>query len=153
MTYMTVVEGNNADNTMSEHKKEAIKMKAQYLAQAYQIAIEEMPFKTWNDCCKEAINCLATVLQNLMSTLKDFEAQETMLQLKAMEMGISMNCTPKCHCKHAGEGIKYAWACTKIHYQQQPLKDKRGKENFCQTVRKCFSREVVTTEQVRLFLQ
>jgi hypothetical protein len=29
-------------------------MKARYLAQAYQIAIEEM--KIWNDCCRKAIN-------------------------------------------------------------------------------------------------
>ena len=36
-------------------------MKARYLAQAYQIAIEEMPFKTWNDCCWEAINRFAAV--------------------------------------------------------------------------------------------
>jgi hypothetical protein len=36
-------------------------MKARYLAQAYQIAIEEMSFKTWNDCCREAINQLAAV--------------------------------------------------------------------------------------------
>jgi hypothetical protein len=33
------------------------------------------------------------------------------------------------------------------------LKDKRGKENFHQTVRKCFSRQVITTERVRLFSQ
>jgi len=28
-----------------------------------------------------------------------------MLQLKAMEMGVSMDRTPKCHCELAGEGI------------------------------------------------
>ena len=47
---------------MSEHKKEGIQMKARYLAQAYRIAIEEMLFKTWNDCCREAIKRLAAVL-------------------------------------------------------------------------------------------
>jgi hypothetical protein len=37
-------------------------MKARYLAQAYRIAVEdEMPFKTWFECCLEAIDCLATV--------------------------------------------------------------------------------------------
>ena len=35
----------------------------------------------------------------------------------------------------------------------QPLQHKRGKENFRRTVRKCFSREVITTERVRLFSQ
>ena len=84
-----------------------------------------------------------TSLRYLMSNLKDFEAQETMLQLKGMEMGISMDRTPKCHCKLAGEGIEYAWGCAKNHYRRQPLKDKRGKDNFRRTVRTCFSREVI----------
>jgi hypothetical protein len=61
LSYKTIVEGNDPDNTMSEHKKESIQMKARYLAQAYRIAIEEMPFKTWNDCCWEAINRFAAV--------------------------------------------------------------------------------------------
>ena len=42
--------------------------------------------------------------------------------------------TPKCHCELAGEGIEYAWGCAKNHYHQQPLKHKKGKENFRQTV-------------------
>ena len=43
--------------------------------------------------------------------------------------------------------------CVKNQYRRQPLKHKRGKENFRRTVRKCFSREVITTERVRLFSQ
>jgi hypothetical protein len=69
-------------------------------------------------------------LRNLMSNLKDFEAQETMLQLKAKEMGLFMDRTPKCHCELAREGIEYAWGCAKNHFRRQPLKDKRGKDNF-----------------------
>jgi hypothetical protein len=45
-------------------------MKARYLAQAYQIAIEEMPFKTWNECCHEAINQLASVHINYIKNEK-----------------------------------------------------------------------------------
>ena len=61
VSYKMIVEGLDADETMSEHKKEDIRMKARYLAQAYRIAIEEMPFKTWNNCCRDAIDQLATV--------------------------------------------------------------------------------------------
>jgi hypothetical protein len=86
-------------------------MKARYLAQAYWIAIEEMPLMT----CKvytvhgaeDSMGAVRkdTSLRYLMSNLKDFEVQETMLQLKAMEMGILIDRTPKCHCELAGEGI------------------------------------------------
>ena len=92
-----------------------------------------------------------TSLQLLMGNLKDFETQETMLCLKAKEMGVMMDRTPKCHCELAGEGIEYAWGCAKNHYRRQPLKDKRGKENFRRTVRTCFSRALVTAERVRMF--
>ena len=44
----------------------------------------------------------------MMSNLKDFEVQEMMLQIKAAEMGILLDRTPKCHCELAGEGIEYA---------------------------------------------
>ena len=70
MSYKTIVDGLDADDTMSEHKKEDIRMKARYLAQAYRIAIEEMPFKTWNDCCREAIDQLATVHINYIKNEK-----------------------------------------------------------------------------------
>jgi hypothetical protein len=60
-SYKTIVEGNATDDTMSEHQKESIKMKARYLAQAYRIALESMPYKNWHDCCQEAINVLAAV--------------------------------------------------------------------------------------------
>jgi len=92
-----------------------------------------------------------TSLRHMMSNLKDFEVQETMLQIKAAEMGILLDRTPKCHCKLAEEGIEYAWGCAKNYYRQQPMKEKRGTETFRETVRKCFAREVITTERVRLF--
>ena len=57
-----------------------------------------------------------TSLKFLISNLKDFETQETMLCLKAQGMGVMIDRTPKCHCELAGEGIEYAWGCAKNHY-------------------------------------
>jgi hypothetical protein len=61
VSYKMIVEGLDGDKTMIEHKKEDIRMKARYPAQAYHIAIEEMPFKTLNGCRCDAIDQLATV--------------------------------------------------------------------------------------------
>ena len=36
-------------------------------------------------------------------------------------------------------------------YRRQPLKQKRGKDNFRKTVRECLSRSVLTTERIRTF--
>jgi hypothetical protein len=61
LSYKTIVAGHDAEHTMTEQKKESIRMKARYLAQAYQISLDSMPHKKWGDCCKEAIDRLAAV--------------------------------------------------------------------------------------------
>ena len=93
-------------------------------------------------------------LRYLVSNLKDFEAQQEMiLQLKAREMDISIDGTPKCHYELAGEEIQYVWGCAKNNFRWQPLKVKRGKDNFRWTVRKCLSRNAIKAERVRMFSQ
>ena len=58
-----------------------------------------------------------TSLFLLLSNCVDFEGEQSLLQSKGWEMGALVDCTPKCHCKLAGEGIKYSWGCAKNHYQ------------------------------------
>jgi hypothetical protein len=57
---------------------------------------------------------------------------------------VKVDRTPKCHCKLSGEGIKYSWGCAKNFYQQQPISEKRKKENFWNTVRTCISVDVLS---------
>jgi len=64
------------------------------------------------------------------------------------KMGVYFDCTPKCHCELAGEGIEYSWGCTKNYYQNIDLVQKKGKENFQAAVMTCLSREVLTTERI-----
>jgi hypothetical protein len=94
-----------------------------------------------------------TSLHELIANCADFENEETLLQTMGRDMGVLVDRTPKCHCELAGEGIEYSWGCAKNLYRRQPLKTKRGKENFRETVRRCFSREIITVERVRLFSQ
>ncbi len=82
-----------------------------------------------------------TSLKHLMASCCDFEEEDTMLQSMASLMGVDVDRSPKCHCKIAGEGIEFSWACVKNHYQQILLDKKRGKENFLKKhERKCVKR-------------
>ena len=75
-----------------------------------------------------------TSLHELIANCADFENEETLLQTMGRDMGVLVDRTPKCHCELAGEGIEYSWGCAKNLYRRQPLKMKRGKENFRATV-------------------
>ena len=94
---------------------------------------------------------LDTSLKELISCLRDFEEEETMLQSIARQLGVRVDRTPKCHCELAGEGIEYAWACAKNKYRSILLENKKGKENFITSVRLCTSTDVLTRERVKKF--
>ncbi len=70
------------------------------------------------------------------------------MQAQGRSLGVTVDRTPKCHCELAGEGIEYSWGCAKNFYRQQPIREKRKKENFWNTVRTCISQQVLTLERV-----
>jgi hypothetical protein len=51
-------------------------------------------------------------LEYLLGNCKDFINKESMLQYYGRIMGVIIDCTSKCHCKLAGEGIEYSWAAS-----------------------------------------
>jgi hypothetical protein len=71
--YKSIVAGHDADDSLSEHKKTEIRNKALYLAYAYREARNEMPFKTWGDCCQDTIISLANVGITYIKTSKVLE--------------------------------------------------------------------------------
>ncbi len=95
--------------------------------------------------------CLETSLKEMISCCHNFEEEETMLQLIARTLGVRVDRTPKCHCELAGEGIEYAWGCSKNKYRSLLLEKKRGKENFMKGVRMCISRDIITRERAQKF--
>ncbi len=66
-------------------------------------------------------------------------------------MGVTINHTPKCHCKLADEGKEYSWAASKNKYRRFPVSQKKGKDQFRKLVSECLSREVVTKSLVQEF--
>jgi hypothetical protein len=92
-----------------------------------------------------------TSLTYLMSNCQDFEDEESLLQTMGREMGVLVDRTPKCHCELAGEGIEYTWGCSKNHYRSMKLQSKKGKEKFRDAVKKCISRDLLTTQRIRKF--
>ncbi len=92
-----------------------------------------------------------TSLKQLISSCTDFVEEEMMLQSIACDLGVHVDRTPKCHCERAREGIEYAWACSKNKYCMILLENKRGKENFVNTVRSCISRDHIKRERAQKF--
>ena len=66
-------------------------------------------------------------------------------------MRIPVDQTPKYHYKLVGEGIEYSWGCAKNVFQQISIKQKRTKQGFRDTVRRCLSTEVLTVDCIRKF--
>ena len=95
---------------------------------------------------------LETSLNHLMTTLPDFQEEETLLQFHARKLGYLVDRTPKCHPELAGEGVEYAWGAAKLYYRRQPLSDKRSKDKFMMLVERSISRDtVLTIQNIRQF--
>jgi hypothetical protein len=90
-------------------------------------------------------------LRHLMSMCPDFLNEEGMMEHIGKKLGVEVMLTPKCHAELAGEGVEYMWACSKGAYRNLALKEKRGKENFNESVRYCLSEKVVSVERIRKF--
>lgn len=84
-----------------------------------------------------------------MGLLYDFSHEETLLQYNGRKLGIIVDRTPKCHCEIAGEGIEYSWGKGKNKYRGLPIKDKKTKAKFEESIRKCIGRQTITTDFVR----
>ena len=93
-----------------------------------------------------------TSLTNLMSLCPNFMNEEGIMEhIGAKKLGVEVILTPKCHAEIAGEGVEYMWACLKGHYRAMGLKDKKGKDKFMASVKKCLSDEVLPTPCLRKF--
>jgi hypothetical protein len=93
-----------------------------------------------------------TSLKHLLGSCRDFQEEESLLQTMGRKMGVLVDRTPKCHCELAGEGIEYSWGCAKNYYRRLPLKEKKSKETFKQSVRKSLcNKNVLTLDRVRAF--
>ncbi len=88
-------------------------------------------------------------LKYLLGNCEDFINEESILQYYGRMMGVTVDCTPKCHCELAdGEGIEYSWAASKKKKKRFPVSQKKGKDQFRKLASECLSREVVMTELV-----
>jgi hypothetical protein len=91
-------------------------------------------------------------LRVLMGQCTDFQEEETALQHLGSQLGLRVLFTPKFHCEFAGEGIEYNWAHAKAKMRTTPIREKKGRANFIELVKKCICPEnVLTKERIRKF--
>ena len=86
-----------------------------------------------------------------MLSQPDFISEETLLQFHGKKLGVTVDCTPKCHPELAGEGIEYAWGCAKNAYRCLPICQKHQKDRFQQSVQSCISQDTLTVMLIRKF--
>ena len=111
--------------------------------------IEELLEKYTLEGRKDPITCkvdLRWSLRHILANCTDFKEEETALQYLGMQLGVTVQLTPKFHAELAGEGVKYSWAHSKSFYRQMPLSRKQGQENFKQLVKDCTCPENVLTK-------
>jgi len=68
-----------------------------------------------------------TSLEKLVSNLPDFKNELTLLQFRAQQLGVRIECSLKYHPEIAGEGIEYCWGLSKNTYRRFPLSEKKNK--------------------------
>lgn len=62
-------------------------------------------------------------------TRPDFKKEITLLQFRATQLNVRVECSPKYHPEIAGEGIEYCWALAKNTYRGYPLRDKKKRDD------------------------
>ena len=99
---------------------------------------------------------LDAIFRDLMRNCIDFIEEETLIQTQVRKMGnnpnhTTVNQTPKFHPELDGEGIEYSWGCPNNFHRRLPIDEKKGKDNFCRSVKKATETENITTYRIRMF--
>ena len=91
-------------------------------------------------------------LKEIICNLPDFESEITLLQFRAEQLGVTIDCSPKYHPEIAGEGIEFCWGLSKNTYRRFSIEEKRTKSKYLELVKKCTCTETILTKQsVRMF--
>ena len=90
------------------------------------------------------MNDETTSLVHLMSICPDFKNEETYLQLIGRKRGVNVDKTTEFHTALADEGIEYVWCSIKSLYCRLPLKNKQGRKNVLESLKKCTHKEQTT---------
>ena len=86
----------------------------------------------------------STSLRHMITMCSNFLHEQGMMEFIGRKVGVEVILTPKCHAELAGKGVEYMWACSKNHYLNLSLTEKKGKDKFTEAVRKCLSVDVIT---------
>ena len=70
-----------------------------------------------------------TSLKQMVASLPDFKNEVTLLQYRAGQLGVAIDCSPKYHPEIAGEAIEFCWGAAKNHYRTFSIKEKKRKDN------------------------
>ena len=91
-------------------------------------------------------------LRDVVSNLPDFKEEITLLQYRAEQLGMKIDCSPKFHPEIAGEGIEFCWGAAKNYYRSFSWKEKKTKENWMRLVKQSTcNKTILPIHRIRLF--
>jgi len=92
----------------------------------------------------------STSLAFILGEYADFKNEVSVLKKIAEKYNAVVWCTPKYHCKIAGEGVEYAWGYRKRIYRCVPMtkKKKKKKQDFESLVKRIFSCGTISSSTV-----
>ena len=89
-----------------------------------------------------------TSLRHIVGNLPDFKQEITLLQFRANQLGVSIDCSPKFHPEIAGEGIELCWGLSKNTYRRYSIEDKRTKSKYLKLVQNCICCKTILTKNL-----
>ena len=93
-------------------------------------------------------------LIEIIENLPDFKTELTLLQYRASQLGVTVECSPKFHPEIAGEGVNFCWALGKNTYCTHIVEEKRTKNKYFELVKRCTCSEtIITMQEVCMFRQ
>jgi hypothetical protein len=92
-------------------------------------------------------------LRKAVGACNDFQNETSQLQHIALQLGISVDMTPKAHAELAGQGIEYSWGYAKLKFRKENTSHDQAKKLRANVKNALATTDSMTLKRVRKFVR